>query len=458
MRTKHFVLLVLLGFFLLSPVISFSLKTAFAQDSSFVTDTGSTADFDSTLLPVDRPIVYTLIIDGAIGTVTNDRIELAIELADENDAELLVIFLDTPGGFTKPTWSICKAILNSPVPVCVYIAPPGARAGSAGVYMTYSAHFAAMAPSTNIGAAHPVAGGGQKPDSVMNEKITNDAVAQIRAAAERRGRNAEWAEQAVRESASITDNEALKLNVIDLRAENLDDLLAQLDGREAELPRETKVLQLKNATTRELGISWIHTILELITQPDIAFILFSIGSLGILLELYNPGAILPGVVGTISLVLAFYAFQALPINYAGLALILLAIIMFIAEIKIISHGLLTIGGLISFFFGGLMLIDTVDPSLQVSKTILITVIVCVGAAVVLATYLVVKAARHTPFIGREGMVGKTAEVRSDGFVHVDGALWKATSEEALATGDQVEIVAVNKLILKVKKLTRREGM
>jgi len=423
MRTKHFVLLVLLGFFLLSPVISFSLKTAFAQDSSFVTDTGSTADFDSTtdtgstadfdstLLPVDRPIVYTLIIDGAIGTVTNDRIELAIELADENDAELLVIFLDTPGGFTKPTWSICKAILNSPVPVCIYIAPPGARAGSAGVYMTYSAHFAAMAPSTNIGAAHPVAGGGQKPDSVMNEKITNDAVAQIRAAAERRGRNAEWAEQAVRES-----------------------------------------------TTRELGISWIHTILELITQPDIAFILFSIGSLGILLELYNPGAILPGVVGTISLVLAFYAFQALPINYAGLALILLAIIMFIAEIKIISHGLLTIGGLISFFFGGLMLIDTVDPSLQVSKTILITVIVCVGAAVVLATYLVVKAARHTPFIGREGMVGKTAEVRSDGFVHVDGALWKATSEEALATGDQVEIVAVNKLILKVKKLTRREGM
>ena len=458
MCTKHWILLVLLGFFLLSPVISFSLKTALAQDSSFVVDTGSTADFDSTLLPEERPIVYTLTIDGAIGTVTNDRIELAIEVADENDAELLVIFLDTPGGFTKPTWSICKAILNSPVPVCIYIAPPGARAGSAGVYMTYSAHFAAMAPSTNIGAAHPVGGGGQEPDSVMNEKITNDAVAQIRAAAERRGRNAEWAEQAVRESVSITDNEALKLNVIDLRAENLDDLLAKLDGREAELPRETKVVQLKNATTRELGISWIHAILELITQPDIAFILFSIGSLGIMLELYNPGAILPGVVGAISLVLAFYAFQALPINYAGLALILLAIIMFIAEIKIISHGLLTIGGLISFFFGGLMLIDTVDPSLQVSKTVLITVILCVAAAVIVATYLVLKAARNRPFIGREGMMGKTAEVRNDGFVHVDGALWKVQSEDDLTAGDEVEILSVNKLILKVKKITRREGM
>jgi membrane-bound serine protease (ClpP class) len=402
--------------------------------------------------PIIAPLVYTMTIEGAIGTVTDSRIADAIETAEENDAALLVIFLDTPGGFTKPTWSICKNILNSNVPVCIYIAPPGARAGSAGVYMTFAAHFAAMAPSTNIGAAHPVSGGGEKIDSVMNEKITNDAVAQIRAAAQKRGRNAEWAEKAVRESVSITDKDALELNVIDIRAENLEDLLKQIDGRETDLPSGKKVVKVAGARVEEIKTTFIHRFLYVITQPDIAFILFSIGGLGIVLELYNPGSIFPGVVGAICMLLSLYAFQTLPINYTGLALIILGILLFIAEIKIISHGLLTIGGLISFFLGGMMLIDTLDPALRISKSVLITVVVCIGVAVLLAGWLVIKAARSRPFIGQEGLVGKIAEVRPNGFVYVDGALWRAISDQELEVGSKVEIVSVDKLTLKVKKM------
>ncbi|MEA1980707.1 MAG: nodulation protein NfeD [candidate division Zixibacteria bacterium] len=449
-------ILVLLCFFLISPIISFTIKSAIAEDT-IPSDSTNLRDsiIDSIEDKQKKPkesLVYLLKIEGAIGTVTDDRIGQAIKQSIEDNASLLVIYLDTPGGFTKPTWSINKKILNSGVPICIYIAPSGARAGSAGVYMTYASHFAAMAPSTNIGAAHPVAGGGQEVDSIMNEKITNDAVAQIKAAAEKRGRNSEWAEKSVRESVSITDNEALELNVIDFRAENLEDLLSQINGKEIELPKGKVVMYLENAKTKDLGISWIHAILEIITQPDIAFILFSIGSLGIMLELYNPGSIFPGVVGAISLILAFYSFQALPINYAGVALILLAIILFIAEIKIISHGLLTIGGLISFFLGGLMLIDTVDPNLQISMSVLITVVVVVGLAVVGATWLVIKAARNKPFIGIEGMAGKIAEVRKNGFVYVDGALWKAESDDSLNVGEKVEIISLDKLILKVKKI------
>lgn len=456
MRTKSYVVLILCGFLLLSPIISFTLRSVLASSSpGSADDSALTSDDSMTSVSepyVPRALVYTMTIDGAIGTVTDDRIAEAIELAEENDAELLVLLLDTPGGFTKPTWSICKNILNSPVPVCIYIAPSGSRAGSAGVYMTYSAHFAAMAPSTNIGAAHPVAGGGEEIDSVMNEKVTNDAVAQVRAAAEERGRNADWAEKAVRESVSITDNEALRLNVIDIRAENVEDLLAQIDGREADLTSGKKTMALASYEVVEIKISLVHRILKVISSPDIAFILMSIGGLGIMLELYNPGSIFPGVVGAISLILAFYAFQTLPINYAGLALIILGILLFIAEVKIVSHGILTVGGLISFFFGGLMLVDTVDPNLQISKSVLITVVVCIGVVVIIASWLVIRAARSKPFIGNEGMIGKIAEARSSDMVHVDGALWKVECDEKLTKGDKAEIIAVDKLTLRVKKI------
>jgi membrane-bound serine protease (ClpP class) len=406
---------------------------------------------DTEHTPAKRPLVYTLVIDGAIGPVTDDRIADAVDLATQNDAELLVVQLDTPGGFSEATGRICRTILNSPVPVCIYVSPSGARAGSAGVYMTYACHFAAMAPSTNIGSAHPVSGGGEI-DSIMSEKITNDAVAQIKAAAEERGRNKEWAEKAVRESVNITDVEALGLNVIDLRAENLQDLLAQLDGRETEVPSGPVTLDLKNASTLEIEITFVQRMLEVITSPSLVFIMFSIGGLGIMLELYHPGAIFPGVVGAICLILAFYASQQLPINWAGVALIMLAIVLFILEVKIISHGLLTIGGIISLFLGGLMLIDTVDPELQVSKSVLYTVVILVGLCASAMIWLIVKAARNKPFIGKEGLIGKTAEVRRKGMVFVNGALWKAESDGELEVGTKVVIVEVNDLILKVNKL------
>ncbi len=443
-------------FLLIAPIVPISIRTVHAEDSAIVSaedpvdDSVRSEDNRNTT----RPLVYVIDIEDAIGAVTDERIEAVIEEASDNNAELLVIILDTPGGFTKPTWSICKNILNSPVPVCTYIAPSGARAGSAGVYITYSSHFAAMAPSTNIGAAHPVSGSGEEIDSLMNEKITNDAVAQIRAAAEKRGRNAEWAEEAVRQSVSITDNEALEMNVIDFRAENLDDLFDQIDGKEVELPAGRKTIRVKNAQTRHVEMSLVHKILTIITSPDVVLILFSIGGLGIVLELYNPGAILPGVVGAISLILAFYASQTLPINYAGLALILLSIILFIAEVKVVSHGLLTIGGLISFFLGGLMLIDTVDPGLRVSMSVLITVSLVVTICAGTAAWLVIRAHKRQVFTGSEGMVGKTAEARKQGFVYVDGALWKARTADGSEPepGTTVEIVAVDKLTLTVKKI------
>ncbi|MBK7141649.1 MAG: nodulation protein NfeD [bacterium] len=471
---KQKLLLILFGFLILGPIISFSLKLIIAEPVN--AQPGYYAPIESVLTQVDssirksddsaratRPgidslirsggssVVIRLDIDGTIGAVTDDRIEDAIEKAVKENASLLVIYLDTPGGFTKPTWSITKRFLNSPVPICIYIAPSGARAGSAGVYMTYAAHFAAMAPSTNIGAAHPVAGGGQEVDSIMNEKITNDAAAQIKGFADKRGRNATWAEQAVRQSVSITDKEALDSNVIDIRAENYEDLLRQINGRETELPSGKVTMNLTNVRTETIKISFAYKLLELLTQPDIAFILFSIGGLGIVLELYNPGSILPGVVGVIALILAFYSFQTLPINWAGAALIVLAIILFIAEIKVVSHGLLTVGGVIALFLGGLMLIDAVDPSLRVSKSILITVVSLIGITMAAAFYVVYKARMAKPFSGQSAMIGRQGTMHSDGFVYIEGALWKVTADEALNIGDKVEVVAVESLTLKVRK-------
>ncbi len=418
-------------------------RVALAQDTA-----ADTARADRT----GRPLVYLLVVDGAIGAVTSDRVTEAVALAEENGAELLVIKLDTPGGFTQSTWTICKAILNSRVPVCVYIAPRGARAGSAGVYITYASHIAAMAPSTNIGAAHPVGGSGEQIDSVMNEKVTNDAVAQIKAAARERGRNIEWAERAVRESVSIDDREAVELNVVDLRANDLDDLLKQIDGREVAMPYETDTLFLVDPKVEEVEISFVYRLLAIITDPNVALILFSLGSLGLVIELYNPGAILPGVVGAICLILALYAFQTLNINYAGLALIILAIILFILEVKVTSYGILTLGGLIAFFIGGLMLYDTVDPELRVSLSLLITIAVCVAAVTVAVGFLVYKAHRRQAFTGEAGMIGRTATMRNGEMVYIEGALWRAVANEELKAGDKVTVIGVDGLTLHVKKL------
>ncbi len=450
---KRIITLTFCTLFLLFPALSALLRSITSEPScQIVVIAAVTPDTTQPKPSTGVPIVYTITIDGAIGAVTDDRLADAMVKAEKAGAELLVVILDTPGGFTKPTWSICKRFLNSVTPICVYIAPSGARAGSAGVYMTYAAHIAAMAPSTNIGAAHPVSGEGQKIDSIMNEKITNDAVAQIKAAAGKRGRNAAWAERAVRQSVSITDKEALDSNVVNIRADNLDDLLKQLDGREVELPDGKKILHLAKAEVIGIKLSFVQKFLEMITQPDVAFILFSLGGLGIVLELYNPGAILPGVVGGICLILAFYSFQTLPINWAGVALIILAIILFIAEIKVISHGLLTIGGIVSLFLGGLMLIDTVDPTLRVSTSVLISMALAVGIVAFLVVLLVAKAARHRPFTGQQAMIGLMGEVRADGFARIDGALWKLEADEPLSEGMKIEVIGINNLTLKVKRI------
>ena len=286
--------------------------------------------------------VSVITLEGAINPAASDYIKYGIEQAVKNNSECLILRLNTPGGLLESTRNIVSSILLSPVPVVVYVSPPGARAASAGVFITLSAQIAAMAPGTNIGAAHPVSLQGQM-DSTMTEKATNDAAAFIRSISEKRKRNIQWAEEAVRKSISITETEALNQNVIDLISPNLIDLLNKIDLKEVQTSRGTVVLQTKNATLNYLDMSFQENLLSILSDPNIAYILFMLGLYGLLFELYNPGLIFPGIVGVICLVLAFYTMSTLPINYAGLILIIFAIILFVLEIKIISHGLLTAG-------------------------------------------------------------------------------------------------------------------
>lgn len=393
----------------------------------------------------NQPIL-TFEMSGPIGAVTDDRLTEALKEAERSNAQLLIIMMDTPGGFTGPTFSMIKKILNSSVPVCVYIAPDGSRAGSAGVFLTYAAHFAAMAPTTNIGAAHPVSGG-QELDSIMNEKVTNDAVAQILSTADKRGRNREWAEKAVRQSVSIPASEALSLKVIDFIARDTADLFAQLDGRQTETPDRRFQLNVVGAPVRAIETSFLKRLLTIITHPDIAFILLSLGTLGIIIELYNPGAILPGVVGAISLILAFYSFQTLPVNWAGVLLIVLAFVLFIAEIKIVSFGLLTVGGVISLILGGAMLIDTADPALRVSTSILATVGVLVLFTLLLIGWVVTRTTRGKSATGPEGLIGKVGPVKGNGFVFIEGALWRYRATQPVAEGSLIRVEQIDGLTL-----------
>ncbi len=402
----------------------------------------------------ESSLVYILNIDGAIGTVTADRVIEAVEMVEDEMADLLLITMDTPGGFNESMWSITKAMMNSSVPVAVYISPSGAKAASAGVYITYAAHIAAMAPGTNIGAAHVVSMGGEM-DSVMMEKVMNDAVASLKAMAERHGRNAEWAEDAARKSVSITSKEALELHVIDLIADDVDDLLEKIDGFEVNTILGKKVVHTANPEKIPIKKSFIQSLLDIVSSPNIVFILFSLGSMGLVLELYNPGAILPGVVGGICIILALYGMRTLPINYAGVLLILFSIILFILEIKIVSHGLLTIGGVISIIIGGLMLVDTADPELKVSRSIIYTVAIVVGAFVILAFTLAYKARVARPTTGAEGLIGVTGVVKTKidktGYVYLAGELWEAFADEIIEEGEEVIAVEVNNLKMKVRR-------
>ena len=360
--------------------------------------------------PLNSPNKNVLIItlDSAINPAASDYISYGIEQAVKNNSECLVIRLNTPGGLLESTRKIVSDILQSPIPVVVYVSPPGSRAASAGVFITLAAHVAVMAPGTNIGAAHPVTLQGQM-DSVMTEKVTNDAAAFIRTISEKRARNVKWAEDAVRNSISITESEALKDNVIDLVANDMTDLLKEIDGKEVQTTSGSGILDTKNAQQIYLEMSFQQKLLSILSDPNIAYILFMLGIYGLLFELYSPGLIFPGVVGVICLLLALYSMQTLPINYAGLALIIFAIILFIMEIKIVSHGLLTIGGVISLILGSIMLIKT-EPGfdvLQVSwKIIALFAILTIGFFT-LAIGFGIKAQRRKPTTGLEGFENKS---------------------------------------------------
>jgi membrane-bound serine protease (ClpP class) len=403
--------------------------------------------------------VLVATVDGVINPVTAEFLGKSIKKANEMNAEALVIELDTPGGLDTSMRAIIKDMLGSDVPVVVFVAPSGARAASAGTFITIAANIAAMAPQTNIGAAHPVGVGGQI-DETMQEKVVNDAAAYIKSLAEKRGRNVQWAEDAVRKSISATEEEALKKHVIDLVTRDVNTLLVDMDGRNVQTAAGERVLHTAGATVIREEMGWRYRILDLISNPNVAYILMLLGFYGLFFELTSPGAIFPGVLGGICLILAFYAFQTLPVNYAGLLLIILAIVLFILEVKIVSHGVLTIGGVISLAIGSIMLFET-GPFLTLSLHIIIPAVLVTTLFFTLTIGLVVRAHRRKPVTGQEGLIGEkgtaTTEITAEGgLVKVAGELWSAYSEEPMEKGQKVVVEAVTGLKVKVRKLNSKE--
>ncbi len=395
--------------------------------------------------------------DCAIHPACADYIHSGLEKAIEDDAECLIIKLNTPGGLLKSTRVIVTDILESKIPVVVYVSPSGSQAASAGVFITLSGHIAAMSPGTNIGAAHPVSLQGTQ-DTVMMEKATNDAAAFIRTITEKRNRNIEWAEDAVRKSLSITETEALELNVIDIVANDINDLLAQIDGMEVETVSGKQILQTKDAQIIEVEMTLAQKLLSILSDPNLAYILFMLGIYGLFFELYNPGAIFPGVIGGICIILAFYSMHTLPVNYAGLALIVFAVILFLLEVKVVSHGVLAIGGIISLLLGSMMLIDedSVLEAMEISMELIIIVVVLTAAFFLFAITFGIKAQRKKPVTGSEGIIGEIGTAISNikplGKVKVHGEIWNAEcKDEMISKGDEVEVVAFNHLTLIVKK-------
>ena len=416
----------------------------------------SIALFLSAAFPaVQKGKVLVITVDGVINPVSAEFIEKNIDRASAMNAAALVIELDTPGGLDTSMRSIVKGIISSRVPVIVYVSPSGARDASAGVFITMAAHIAAMAPGTNIGAAHPVSTGG-KLSKTMAEKVTNDAAAYIRSLAERNGRNAEWAEEAVRKSVSITDSEALKEHVIDIVSPDLNSLLKDIDGRTVNTISGERVLRTAHAVIVREEMGWRYRILNFISDPSVAYLLMLLGFYGLFFEFTNPGTIFPGVTGAIFLILAFYSFQTLPVNYAGVLLIILGLVLFILEIKIISHGVLTIGGIISMVLGSLMLFESPAPFLRLSLFLVLPAVIVTALFFTITFSLAYRAMRRKPITGSEGLIGREGTAKTDitkegGMVLVQGELWSAYSDDVIAKGDKVVVQAVANLKIKVSK-------
>jgi membrane-bound serine protease (ClpP class) len=409
-----------------------------------------------------KPVFNVIKVEGVITSPTAKYIAGSIEDAQKDKAEGLIILLDTPGGMDTAMRDIAKSILNAPLPVIVFVYPSGARAASAGVIITEAAHIAAMAPGTNIGAAHPVAiglGGGSV-DKTMSKKMENDAAAYARSIAKTRGRSEEWVEKAVRKSESITADEALKLKVIDFVAPDIDKLLVAIDQKEVNLAGVKKKISTKNAEINNKKIGTRQGILAAISDPNISYILLLIGLAGLYFELSTPGAILPGVIGGISLLLAFFGLSTLPVNYTGILLIIFGVILFFAEIKVMSHGILTVGGVISLVLGSLLLFDTPEPALRISWRVLIPAVLVVSGFFIVIILMAIKAQLRKHETGIEAMISAEAEAVTDivneGKVFLKGQYWKATSANPIKKGTKVKIVKVEGLSLIVEEIKKEQ--
>lgn len=401
------------------------------------------------------PHVDLIAIDGSINPAVDDFIREGIARAKNNGARALIVQLDTPGGLLTSTRTIVKEMLGAQVPVMVWVGPSGAGAGSAGVFITLAAHVAAMAPGTNIGAAHPVAGGGQEVKGVMGEKIENFTASFSESIAQKRGRNAEWAIQAVRKSVAITESEALKKNVIDIVARDIDDLLKQADGRKVDLDGKPQVLALKDAKVNRHEMSLKQKVLNILADPNIAYLLMMAGLLGLYMEFSHPGVVFPGVAGAICLLLALASFQLLPLNYTGLTLIALGIGLLVSEMFVPSFGVLGVGGIIALAIGSLLLFDTESSDLIVDKKIVFTAVGTVGAIMLALSYLVFRTQQTKPTMGMNALIGEIGEVRSElapaGKIFVHGEYWNAQADTPIAVATKVEVIGYDGMTLKVRR-------
>jgi membrane-bound serine protease (ClpP class) len=421
-----------------------------------------------------------LTIDGAIGPATSDYIVRGIRKAADENATLVIIQMDTPGGLDTAMRDIIKAILNSPVPVVTWVAPSGSRAASAGTYILYASHIAAMAPATNLGAATPVPVGGAPPATPEEAptdddkdkpaeparggpeaKAIEDAVAYIRGLAERRDRNADWAERAVREAASLTAERAVEMDVVDLVAADMGSLLRQIDGRTVSTEIGDVVMRTEGITVERVAPDWRTELLAVITSPTIAYLLLLAGIYGLIFEGYNPGAILPGVVGAICLLLALYAFQVLPVNYAGLALIILGVLLMIGEVFVPSFGALGLGGIVAFVVGSIILMDTEVPGFGIPAALIGSVAAVGGSAVMAIIWFAVRARRQPIVSGRDDMIGAMAlaldDFRDRGHVQARGERWNAVSRVPVTRGQELRVTDMEGLVLTVEPMESKEN-
>ena len=404
------------------------------------------------------PHVDLIVIDGSINPAVDDFIRESINRARSSEARALVIQLDTPGGLLSSTRTIVKEMLSAKIPIMVYVSPSGAGAGSAGVFITMAAHIASMAPATNIGAAHPVAGGGQEVKGVMGEKIENFTASFSETIAQKRGRNTEWAIEAVRRSVSITETDALKKKVIDIIAKDIDDLLRQADGRKVDLDGRMTTLSVKGVNVVRHEMSLKQRIVNAIADPNIAYMLLMAGILGLYMEFSNPGVLFPGITGAICLVMALISLQLLSFNYAGLFLILLGIALLVGEAFMPSFGILGIGGVISLALGSFLLFDTPNSDLTIDAPIVYTAVATMAALVLAIGYLVFRSQKGKPTLGMDGLIGEIGEVRAklnpSGKVFVHGEYWNAQTQTdgQVDVGEKVQIVGYDGMNLKVKRL------